>query len=52
MNAFDVALGFSIPERHARGRLVRIGPALSDVLANHDYPKQISAVLSDRKSVV
>lgn len=47
MNAFDVALGFSIPERHARGRLVRIGPALSDVLANHDYPKQISAVLSE-----
>lgn len=47
MNAFDVALGFSIPDRHARGRLVRIGPALGDVLANHDYPPVIARVLSE-----
>jgi len=47
MNAFDVALGFSIPERHARGRLLRIGPALGDVLSNHDYPPRVARVLSE-----
>ena len=47
MNAFDVALGFSIPGRHARGRLVRLGPALEDVLNNHDYPPHIAKVLTE-----
>ena len=47
MNAFDVALGFTIPERHARGRLVRLGPALEDVLGNHDYPPPIARVLTE-----
>ena len=37
----DVALGVTIPARHARGRLARIGPVLDRVLANHDYPPVI-----------
>ena len=41
----DVALGVTIPARHARGRLARLGPALDAVLANHDYPPVIEQLL-------
>ena len=41
----DVALGVTIPARHARGRLARLGPALDAVLANHDYPPVIEHLL-------
>ena len=34
----DTALGFTLPGRHARGRVARIGPALDTILANHSYP--------------
>ena len=34
----DELLGFSIPSRNARGRAVRLGPVLEDMLAAHDYP--------------
>jgi molecular chaperone Hsp33 len=43
----DVAVGFSIPRRHARGRLVRLGPLLDEVLATHDYPAPIARILSE-----
>jgi molecular chaperone Hsp33 len=43
----DEALGFTIPERHARGRLVRLGPVLDEILANHDYPPLIERVLAE-----
>ena len=38
----DTALGVTIPSRHARGRMVRIGPALDAILANHGYPPVIN----------
>src|SRR5215210_191544 len=34
----DEALGFTIPARNARGRLVRLGPLLGHILSAHDYP--------------
>ena len=37
----DVALGVTVPSRHARGRAARIGPALDAILANHGYPPVI-----------
>jgi len=42
----DTALGVTIPARHARGRLVRIGPALDAILANHNYPPVIEQLLA------
>lgn len=42
----DQALGFTISSRHARGRLVRLGPLLDQVLAAHDYPPAIERLLA------
>lgn len=43
----DRALGFAIPGRHARGRLVRLGPALDAILAAHAYPPAIERLLAE-----
>jgi molecular chaperone Hsp33 len=43
----DEAIGFTIPKRHARGRLVRLGPLLDQVLSAHDYPAPIARILSE-----
>ncbi len=43
----DTALGFSIPIRHARGRVVRLGATLNGVLSAHGYPPVIERVLSE-----
>lgn len=44
---FDQVLGFTIPDRHVRGRLVRLGPALEAVLSAHDYPPAIKHLLAE-----
>ena len=43
----DRLLGFSIPGRDARGRIVRLGPALDTILAAHDYPPAIKHLLAE-----
>jgi molecular chaperone Hsp33 len=43
----DTALGFTIPARHARGRIVRLGPVLDTILAAHAYPRAIEALLAE-----
>jgi molecular chaperone Hsp33 len=43
----DVALGVTVPSRHARGRAARIGPALDVILANHGYPPVIEQLLAE-----
>src|SRR6201995_5609389 len=43
----DTALGFTIPARHARGRIVRVGPVLDTILAAHAYPPAIEALLAE-----
>ena len=45
--SIDVALGVTIPARHARGRLARLGPALDAVLANHACPPAIEQLLAE-----
>jgi molecular chaperone Hsp33 len=45
--AIDSAIGFALPARHARGRLVRLGPALGAILSAHDYPAPIARTLSE-----
>lgn len=47
MNDLDRVLGFTIPGRNARGRVVRLGPVLEDILAAHGYPPAIERLLSD-----
>ena len=48
----DRALGFAIPDRHARGRLVRLGPTLTTVLAAHAYPPAIERLLAEALTLV
>ena len=43
----DILLGFTIPGHHARGRLVRLGPVLDDILSAHAYPPSIEKVLAE-----
>ena len=47
IKTLDVALGVTIPSRHARGRAARLGPALDSVLSAHDYPPQIEQILAE-----
>lgn len=43
----DVALGITIPSRHARGRVARLGPTLDSILANHSYPPVLEKLLAE-----
>jgi len=43
----DRALAFAIPTRSARGRIVRLGTALDEVLAAHAYPPAIEKLLAE-----
>ncbi|MEO6092429.1 MAG: Hsp33 family molecular chaperone HslO [Novosphingobium sp.] len=44
---FDRVLAFTIPDRHARGRVVRLGPVIDTVLSAHDYPTAIRHLLAE-----
>ncbi|TYC85445.1 Hsp33 family molecular chaperone HslO [Novosphingobium sp. BW1] len=44
---FDRVLAFSLPNRHARGRVVRLGPVLETVLSAHAYPPVVKHLLAD-----
>jgi molecular chaperone Hsp33 len=46
-NDLDRAIGFTIPERHARGRLTRLGPVLQTILSAHAYPPAIETLLAE-----
>ena len=43
----DEVLPFTIPSRDARGRVVRLGPALHTILAAHDYPPVLRRLLGE-----
>jgi len=45
----DRALGFTIAERHARGRLARLGPVLDTILTAHAYPPAIEKLLAEAR---
>lgn len=47
MSKIDEALGFIIPGRDVRGRMVRLGPVIDKILANHGYPPVIERVLGE-----
>lgn len=44
---FDQVLGFTVPQCNTRGRLVRLGPTLNDVLSAHDYPPAVKHLLAE-----
>lgn len=43
----DRLLGFTLPERNARARIVRLDKVIDDVLAAHDYPAPVTHLLSE-----
>jgi molecular chaperone Hsp33 len=43
----DRSLGFTIAERNARGRLVRLGPVLESIISAHSYPPVIEKLLAE-----
>ena len=43
----DAVLPFEIASLDLRGRLTRLGPALDDVLAKHDYPAPVAKLLGE-----
>lgn len=43
----DQTLSFSISDRHCRGRAVRLGPVLDEILCAHNYPSTIRDVLAE-----
>lgn len=44
---FDRLLAFSVAKRDARGRVIRLGPVLDEVLSAHDYPTAIRHLLAE-----
>jgi molecular chaperone Hsp33 len=43
----DKLLGFTVPDRNARGRLVRLDSVIDEVLAAHDYPPPVTHLLGE-----
>lgn len=44
---YDRVLSFTIPARHGRGRVVRLGPVLETILSAHAYPAPIKHILAE-----
>jgi molecular chaperone Hsp33 len=43
----DRLLGFTLPGRHARGRVVRLDGLLDTILSAHDYPPAVTNLLAE-----
>ncbi len=43
----DAVLPFEVEGLDVRGRVIQMGPALSSMLARHDYPKPVSKLLGE-----
>src|SRR5215212_3082276 len=43
----DAVLPFEVNALDLRGRLTRLGPALDDILAKHDYPPAVGKLLGE-----
>lgn len=43
----DTVLPFDIKPLGVRGRLVRLGPVIDDIVKRHDYPPAVSALLAE-----
>ncbi len=47
VHTVDRAMGLIIPSRNARGRIVRLGPVLEQILSAHGYPPVIEALMAE-----
>ena len=43
----DLVTAFQIEDRPVRGRIVRLGPAVDDILTRHDYPEAVANLLGE-----
>jgi molecular chaperone Hsp33 len=43
----DMVMPFAVPELDARGRIVRLGPALDEAISRHGYPEPVARVLAE-----
>lgn len=43
----DVIQPFSVEKTNVRGRMVRLGPVLAQMMQQHDYPPPVAAILSE-----
>ena len=43
----DLVAAFSIENHPARGRLVRLGPVVDEILGRHDYPEPVANLLGE-----
>lgn len=43
----DIIVGFQLENSGLRGRIVRLGSVLADILAAHDYPRAVSALVGE-----
>ena len=43
----DIVLPFAVETLSSRGRLVRLGPAIDQLLKRHDYPEPVSKLLAE-----
>jgi molecular chaperone Hsp33 len=43
----DRVLPFAVPDLDVRGRVIRLGPSLDQILARHHYPEPVARVLAE-----
>src|ERR1700754_3218374 len=43
----DTLLPFEVPALDLRGRVVRLGPMVDEILARHDYPEPVAKLLGE-----
>ena len=43
----DIVLPFAVESLSTRGRLVRLGPAIDQLLKRHDYPEPVSKLVAE-----
>ena len=44
---FDVVIPFAVKPLGVRGRIVRLGAVLDDILSRHDYPESVSGLVAE-----
>ncbi len=47
IDADDLVLPFAVEGLDVRGRVARLGPAVDAILARHDYPEPVAALLAE-----
>ena len=47
MSSSDFCLPFQLDHNNFRGRLVRLGPVMDDIIRRHDYPRPVAKLLGE-----